>query len=168
MAYAMLDESPFDGELEELPEDQLHRTDDPDVWGLLDVVTGRETVIPRTIHKTSGDSASGVVGLLFPNGDFVSDAPSRIGQTFVAGTLHDVRPVAGEPTVTYEVAWDGAAPAREFEDEKGELRSEHSRGLLLGEYPNRAEEVLSKFEADRRRGKPYRHGYGYDNLRVAA
>lgn len=142
MHRAMLDESPEDDFLlEELPADQLHRSDDPDVWGLLDIATGRRSEVPQTIYKISGDSASGVVGIRYANGVFISAARSRVGATVVAGEFFNVRPVAGEPAVTYEVAWDGAKRTPEFvNEETHEVGQEHSRGILLGEYPNRPEE----------------------------
>jgi hypothetical protein len=145
MDRAMLDEVLLfedDFELEnELPPDQLHRTDDPSVWGLLDVATGRHSEVPQTIYKTSGDSASGVVGIRYANGLFVSAAPSRVGATVVAGEYFMVRPVKGEPFREYEVAWDGAARSAPFiNEETHEPGQEHSRGILLGEYPNKPEE----------------------------
>lgn len=146
MTHAMLDKSPLDAVDDELTPDQLHRTDDPDVWGLLDVALNRITVVPQTIYKVSGDSASGVVGLLTPDGVFSSAARSRVGSESVVGTLHDVNPSPGEAIILYETNWDGAAPAREFLNEENEPAQEHSRGLLLGEYPNRYEKGL-KFAA---------------------
>jgi hypothetical protein len=139
----MIAESPLfddDDELPELPEDQLHRTDDPEVWGLLDVVTGRTTPFLRTIYRVSGDSASGVVGLLYPNGDFRSIAPSPLGVEVAAGELHSVQPLPYEKTIYYTVIWGGGAPPRMFIDEEGNERSEHSKGLLLGEYAMHAEQ----------------------------
>ena len=171
MSHAMLEETDYINE--ELPPDQLHRTDDPNVWGLLDVATGRRSEVPQTIHKVSGDSASGVVGILYPDGQrFVSAARSRVGTTVVAGEFFGVRPVAGEPARVYEVAWDGAARSAPFiNEETGLVGQEHSRGILLGEYPIAAsEQRLSKFEADRRRGKPSRSEDGgpLDGLRMSA
>jgi hypothetical protein len=124
---------------EELPEDQLHRTDDPSVWGLLDVALRRHSEVPQTIYKISGDSASGVLGRRLPNGEYIPNAPSKVGTEFVAGTLHDVKPEPFENTITYVTAWDGAKPSDEFEvvdEDTGEVRRgfEHSRGLLLGDY----------------------------------
>lgn len=119
---------------DELPEDQLHRTDDPDVWGLVDVIRGRTPNVPTTIYLAAGDSASGVAGLLFPNGTFLPKTSTDMGRTFSAGTLHDVKPAPSEPSVEYEVAWDGAKPGEEFVNEDGEEMKDHSHGLLLGSY----------------------------------
>src|SRR4051812_30042261 len=100
------------------------------VWGLLDVVRGRVPVVPTTVYKTAGDSASGVAGLLLPSGDFLPVAPSRQGEVV---TLHQ----DGE-TFTVETVWDGATRSPEFtvtlEDGRTEVRRESSKGILLADY----------------------------------
>lgn len=143
-------------ELDEIGNEfQPHRVDDPDVWGLRDVVRGRTPLVPTTIYATAGDSTSGVVGLLFPNGQFLVKSSSKVGTELVYqdGGADDgqklpkgrVLPTskilinAALPTIGVLVtAWDGAAQQDEFivtdEDGNTELRREHSRGLLLGDY----------------------------------
>lgn len=106
---------------------EAHRTDDPAVWGLLDVVLERRPLYPVTIYKTSGDSVSGVMGRLLPSGVFLMKAPTNIGRTF------ECKNVADESTWA-ETVWDGAAPAVTFVDADGNDRQEHTHGLLLGDY----------------------------------
>lgn len=126
-----MDLTPDEPELEYQP----HTVNDPEVWGLRDVARGRGTVVPTTIYKVAGDSASGVVGILMPGGIFIVKHSCRIGQSFEVGLLHDVKPSPREAIKTLETVWDGAAPADEFTDEDtGEVRQEHSKGLLLGNY----------------------------------
>ena len=111
---------------------QPHRTDDPNVWGLLDVATGRRTDVPQTVYLVSGDSASGIAGILYADGTFVPKASTRVGgRALEIGLLHDVKPAPGEPRVTYVTAWDGAVPAEEFTNEEDERTREHSHGILL-------------------------------------
>lgn len=111
----------------------LHRTDDPHVWGLKDVARGRTPLVPTTIYAASGDSASGVEGLLFPSPwAFLEKAESNVGKS-------EVVEQDGE---SFEVltVWDGAMPQpwfRAYVNETGletTLRREHSKGLLLGNY----------------------------------
>lgn len=105
---------------------EAHRIDDPNVWGLLDVVLGRLPLVPTTVYKSSGDSASGVVGLLLPSGVFLSASASRVGR--------EVTLTQDGETFTVETRWDGAVKAAPFVNEDGERAQEHSRGLLLGDY----------------------------------
>lgn len=123
---------------EELDEDQLQVIDDLSVWGLLDVIHDRRPMVPVTVYVTQGDSTSSIAGLLRPSGEFSPKRSTRLGQIFIAGTLHDVRPAPFEATVTYEVVWDGATPSPEFTTLEGETRREHSHGILLGDYARRA------------------------------
>jgi hypothetical protein len=124
---------------------QPHDLNDSTVWGLRDVARGRTCSSPTTIYRVSGDSASGVAGRLLPSGEFCPIHSTRIGNVFVAGALHNVKPAAHEPTVTYETAWDGAAPCPVFEakdEDTGvvEIRQERSKGLLLGSYERKPAE----------------------------
>lgn len=138
-----------------------YRRDDPNVWGLLDVARGRTPDFPVTVHMIAGDSASGVVGILYPGNRFVVAPPSRSGQTtlrYQDGGADDgqnigsrvlpvrqrgERPLNAElPTAGFaETRWDGAVRQPEFEveleDGTHEVRREHSRGLLLGAYPTK-------------------------------
>jgi len=126
---------------------QPHITDDPNVWGLLDVATGRRSEVPQTIYRTSGDSASGVAGILMANGEFIPKRSSNIdGRELEIGLLHDVKPAPREATVTYVTAWDGAKPAAEFINEDGEPAQEHSHGILLADYQIRGRSSSQKVE----------------------
>lgn len=91
-----------------------HRTDDPDVWGLADI--NRKPAVPTTIYNRSGDSVSGVVGLLYPDGTFLKAAPSRVGQ--------EVTLTQDGETFTVMTVWDGALVKK----------GEYSKGVLLGDY----------------------------------
>lgn len=106
---------------------EAHNNADARVWGLFEVSLGLRPPYPVTIYKVSGDSASGVMGLLQPDGTFLKKAESQMGRTVTVVQPPD------EP-VTLEVRWDGAAPCLTFEDDEGTVRSEHSKGLLLGDY----------------------------------
>lgn len=106
---------------------EAHNNADARVWGLFEVGLGLRPPYPVTIYKVSGDSASGVMGLLQPDGTFLKKAESQMGRTVTVEQPPD------EP-VTLEVRWDGAAPCLTFEDDEGTVRSEHSKGLLLGDY----------------------------------
>lgn len=134
----------------------FYRTDDPDVWGLIDVVRGRSSAVPQTIYKIAGDSASGVVGMLYPHPwTFVPIPSSRVGKviTMQIGGADDgqelpkgrILPTGGTrvnsalPTLAEgETIWDPATHSPEFEveleDGTREVRREHSKGLLLGDY----------------------------------
>lgn len=140
---------------EELDPSQLHRTDDPEVWGISDVEKGRTPAYPRTIYYAAGDSASGAAGILYPDPwQFVAVEPSHIGRTIRAqdGGADDGQMIPSDRTFTlgprvnaaapFEIAletvWDGAMPQEAFEvvneDGTREVRQEHSKGLLLGSY----------------------------------
>lgn len=109
---------------------QAHNSDDAKVLGLLDVVLGTRPTAPTTIYKVSGDSASGVMGILFPDGRFLVKAQSHIGKHFVC------RALAEEDTYA-ECIWDGAAPAASFTREDGTEGVEGTHGMLLGSYATR-------------------------------
>ena len=103
-----------------------HNPNDVLVWGLLDVALGRRKPYPETIYRVSGDSTSGVVGVLNPDGTLLVKARTNIGRTFT------ILAVAEEPTVATTV-WDGAAPPATFEHEDGTPGTEHTKGVLLGD-----------------------------------
>lgn len=149
---------------------QPHRTDDPNIWGLLDIATRRRTEIPQTIYFISGDSTSKPIGLLNADGTFVMKTPTRVGNEFVFqdGGADDGQLVpkgrslpgghglnALIPTSsTAMVVWDGAmkSPVIDIvEDGETFTTVEHSRGLILGDYSrNKAPEGFkSKLNASR-------------------
>lgn len=159
-----------------LDEVELHRTDDPDVWGLSDVARGRTPVVPTTIYKTAGDSASGVAGLLFPDSTFLPVIKSGAGERTYRlqdGGADDGQvmppnrtlPISGAlinaavPTEFFGVVvWDGARksdPVEVIDEDTGltSLVQEHTKGLLLGDI---AMKGASQFVMDRKRGKPQR------------
>lgn len=113
---------------------EAHRTDDPNVWGLVDVARGRTPSAPTTIYNIAGDSASGVAGVLFPDNNFLPALDSQVGTSVIVGDWYGMKPVYHEPVVALEIAWDGAAKSPLFENEDGELVREHSKGILLGDY----------------------------------
>lgn len=129
---------------------QKHRLDDPNVWGLSDVARGRTPAVPTTIYNTSGDSASGVAGLLMPDLTFYPQPGSNIGRDF---TLNQ----DGE-TFTVGTTWDGAKKQPEFKrhpelvEQFGPVGQEHSRGLLLGDYQSKRAERDSVPEQLKRLG----------------
>lgn len=159
-------DSDFELQAEQEEDYQPHRVDDPDVWGLNDVARGRTPEVPTTVYAVSGDSASGVAGLIFPDGNFIPKAGTSIGKVirFQNGGADDgqmmpkdrVLPTEGRtinaplPTEGYlETVWTGAMPAQEFQhcdEDTGvcEIRREHSKGLLLGNYPIRREPTRSR------------------------
>lgn len=109
---------------------QAHNTNDATVLGLLDVVLGTRPTAPTTIYKVSGDSASGVMGILFPDGRFLVKAQSHIGKHFLCEAL-------AEEATYAECIWDGAAPAEQFTREDGTEGVEGTHGMLLGSYATR-------------------------------
>lgn len=146
---------------------QPHLTDDPAVWGLLDIAIRRDSEVPQTIYMTSGDSASGVIGRRTAEGVFIIKDPTRVGnlyrlqdggaddgQLMPKGRIlptHGAHINAALPTsFETEVQWDGAAKSPDLENEEGEMTSEHSRGLLLGNY--------SIHRVSDRRGQPAAEG----------
>jgi len=150
-------------ELEQFDEElATHCTNDPNVWGLLDVTVGRRPLVPTTIYRISGDSASGVVGLLLPSGEFRVAHSSRAGQFEMRiqdGGADDgqkmpddrVLPTGGAivnaplPTeLAIGTVWDGAKkedPVLVTDEETGvtEERQGRSKGLLLGDYAVRVQ-----------------------------
>lgn len=136
---------------------QPHSVSDPEVWGLRDVARGRTCTSPTTVYIVAGDNASGVAGMIFPDGRFLPKHSTRVGRPFHAGVLHDVKPAAGERTVAYATAWDGAKPEPMFIDEEGIKRYGRSKGILLGDYairgestaPGRTRKALSGYIAPR-------------------
>lgn len=134
-----------------------HRADDPDVWGLSDVARGRTALVPTTVYRVSGDSASGVAGRLLPSGEFLPVHTSRVGLFEMRcqdggaddgqmmpreRVLPSGRVVINAPLPTdfwMETAWDGAMKEPEFEvtdEETGvtEVRQGRTKGQLLGNY----------------------------------
>lgn len=120
---------------------QAHNSDDAKVLGLLDVILGTRPIAPTTIYKVSGDSASGVMGILFPDGRFMVKAQSNIGKHFVC------RALAEEDTYA-ECIWDGAAPAPTFIREDGTEGVDGTHGQLLAPY-----EIRLNIERDNLRDK---------------
>lgn len=142
----------FEEPLDDL-EYQPHITNDPNIWGLYDVVRGRTTEVPVTVYLISGDNASGVMGLLFPNGDFMCKRSSRKGTTVILQdggaddgqelrdrilpTNTDIVNISLPTSFGMEVAWDGSTKSPELtviEDGEVFITNEHSRGLILGDY----------------------------------
>lgn len=109
---------------------EAHRSDDPSVFGLLDIIHGRTPLVPTTVYKTSGDSASGVAGRVLSDSTFLPKSATNIGHA------RTIRALA-EPDVYMETVWDGAAPARTFIDAEGKAHPEHTHGLLLGDVESR-------------------------------
>lgn len=132
---------------------EAHRRDDPSVWGLVDVARGRTPDYPMTIYLIAGDSVSGVVGLLFPNGIFLHKHPSRVGQLALVGQLFQVNPAPFEPTIEFETTWDGARKSDEFLSEEGETLRESSKGLLLGNYQTKHKPAVNALERSTTHGK---------------
>lgn len=151
----MLSDADYFDQFEEQPieeEDyQPHVVNDPNIWGLYDVARGRFPDVPTTIYLVSGDNASGVLGLLFPDGTFMCKKTSRWGQDVVLqdGGADDGQELpkgrilrnpgthgvnAFRPTsFSMEVVWDGSTKSPDIEIE-GRMTGEHSRGLILGDY----------------------------------
>lgn len=137
---------------------QPHTTDDPDIWGLFDVARGRTTNVPRTIYTISGDNASKPVGILFEDGRFIPIPSTRVGTTLVVqdGGADDGQMLPKGRVLPFskyvvnimlptsfelEVVWDGAADSPDIlviDDGEPILTSEHSRGLILGDYSRKA------------------------------
>lgn len=139
---------------------QPHITNDPNIWGLYDVARGRSTEVPQTIYLISGDNASGVMGLLFPNGDFMCKRSSRKGMVVVLQdggaddgqelkdrilpTNTDIVNISLPTKFEMSVAWDGSTKSPELtviEDGEVFITNEHSRGLILGDYSRKASET---------------------------
>ena len=109
---------------------EAHWAEDPRIFGLRDIFNGRTPLVPTTVYKTSGDSASGVAGrVLPPDGYFLPKASTNIGYSRAIGAL-------AEPDVYMETVWDGASPTRTFIDSEGKAHPEHTHGLLLGLDPD--------------------------------
>lgn len=120
-------------------EEELTRPPDP-VWGLEDVARGRDTLSPRTIYAVRNADRSGVMGILQPSGEYVNRTPTTTGQRFVTKDDDGV-------TWDVEIAWDGAQPSPVSAtpigfwdgEETKPIFQGHSKGLLLGDYPNNGE-----------------------------
>ncbi len=114
----------------------LTRPPDP-VIGLIDVALGRYVSSPTTFYAERDNDRSGVLGILYPDSRTIMKSRSTTGTT-VRGRDDDFQPF--EATVV----WDGARPSPISvepigwvdEEETQPLFKEHSKGLLLGDYPN--------------------------------
>ncbi len=110
------------------------------VLGLEDVALGRSVTSPTTIYLRRNRDRSGVMGILNPDGAYITKAASTTGMRI---TGLDEQGVRFEATIS----WDGAqrAPWSKtpvgYRDEKQTqpIYREHSKGLLLGDYPNSGE-----------------------------
>lgn len=112
------------------------------VLGLEDVALGRWVPAPTTVYLIRNNDRSGVMGVLYPEGEFLLKARSTTGST-IQGRDDDKIPYEGQ------IVWDGAAPSpvseiplgfRDLgETEEEPVFKEHSKGLLLGDYPNNGE-----------------------------
>lgn len=88
------------------------------ILGLADVAKGFKPNVPTTVYQVTGDDTSGIVGLLYPNGEFLpTPAPRRKAtyweheETLSYKTIegHDGKPrVVGDSWRTDEVLWDGS------------------------------------------------------------
>lgn len=113
--------------------------EDP-VMGLKDVAKGKCVLAPTTVYLQTNKDRSGVVGMLLPNGQFVSKRKSTTGSE--GETMDEWNEVYATTVV-----WDGAQKqpvsatpiGYEDKDETKPLYQEHSKGILLGDYPNNGE-----------------------------
>lgn len=132
-----------------------------EVMGLADVARGMGTAYPQTIYLVRGDDRSGAVGVLYPDGTFLTKWASTTGHRFE---------VEDEFLVTYqcEVRWDGAQPCPlspepvGFQDEAQFIPvfHEHSKGLLLGDYAQTGElwRSVNRGTKMQRNGLPFNLG----------
>jgi hypothetical protein len=92
------------------------------VLGLEDIAKDVRVAYPTTIYNLTGDDASGVAGVLFPNGDFIAALPPRkvaaywefdetLAYEQVEGELNEAGTgprVVGDSWTLGEVLWDGS------------------------------------------------------------
>lgn len=89
----------------------------PNVLGLIDVANGYRPYYPTTVYQVSGDDTSGIVGLLYPNGDFlIASTPGKAAQYWEFDetlgykkiTVDSKQYVVGDSWTRGEVTWDGS------------------------------------------------------------
>lgn len=113
---------------------------DAPVLGLEDVALGRGTVVPATVYRLRNRSCSGVMGLLYPDGEFLPKRASTSGDEVDCVDMDGNRFVG-------TVMWDGAQPSPFHEEaigfwdreETNPVFQEGSKGILLAGYSNNGE-----------------------------
>jgi hypothetical protein len=112
-------------ELDELDQIETSYSVKPPVVGLESVRTGFRPLYPVTVYQLEGDDTSGIVGILYPSGNFIPVVKPRHVAKFwefdetlkyeAVPNLHvsDINPgltrVVGNSWTAGEVLWDGVA-----------------------------------------------------------